>query len=110
MFVREWKEVQEVSRENWLGTPASPRTSCELETNVRFREGRGDIRDLDVLKALPDDVDVVVRLAALAGVRHSIERCGGSCGCLRNRGREGRCPSGLLRPGRPPAPRTEAQT
>ena len=67
MSVREWKEVQEVSRENSLGTPPSPPTSCELETNVRFREVRGDIRDLDALKALP--VDVVVHLAALAGVR-----------------------------------------
>ena len=110
MSVREWKEVQEVSRENWLGIPPSPPTSCELETNVRFQEVRGDIRDLDVLKDLPDDVDVVVHLAALAGVRPSIERCGGSCGCLRNRGREGWFLSGLLRPGRPPAPRTEAQT
>ena len=71
MSVREWKEVQEVSRENWLGISPSPPTSCELETNVRFQEVRDDTRYLDVLKDLPD---VGAHLAALASVRPSIDR------------------------------------
>lgn len=38
----------------------------------RFREVRGDVRDRDLLDELPD-VETVVHLAALAGVRPSIE-------------------------------------
>ena len=40
----------------------------------RFREVRGDVRDRELLAALPDGIDTVVHLAARAGVRPSIER------------------------------------
>lgn len=39
----------------------------------RFTEVRGDIRDPEIYAALPDDIDTVVHLAAMAGVRPSIE-------------------------------------
>ena len=39
--------------------------------HVAFREVRGDIRDRDLLGALPDDIDAIVHLAARAGVRPS---------------------------------------
>ena len=42
--------------------------------HVGFREVRSDIRDRDVLNALPDHIDAVVHLAARAGVRPPIER------------------------------------
>jgi UDP-glucuronate 4-epimerase len=41
-----------------------------------FRMVRGDIRDRALLKTLPDGLDVVVHLAARAGVRPSIEKPG----------------------------------
>lgn len=44
-----------------------------LSDNTRFRLVRGDIRDQDVVSALPDGIDTVVHLAARAGVRPSIE-------------------------------------
>jgi UDP-glucuronate 4-epimerase len=39
----------------------------------RYREFRGDIRDRNLLSGLPKDIEAVVHLAALAGVRPSIE-------------------------------------
>ena len=38
-----------------------------------FREARIDVRDSDAIRKLPDTVDVVVHLAAHAGVHRSIE-------------------------------------
>lgn len=40
--------------------------------SARFTLVRGDIRDLEVLRALPDGVEVVIHLAARAGVRPSL--------------------------------------
>jgi len=43
-----------------------------LADEPRFRLVEGDIRDAATLDALPDDIDVIVHLAARAGVRPSI--------------------------------------
>lgn len=44
----------------------------EARDHASFREVHGDIREPELLRRLPDDIDAVVHLAARAGVRPSI--------------------------------------
>ncbi len=50
------------------------RNLAGLRSSDRFAEIRGDVRDLQAWRAVPDGVDAVVHLAARAGVRPSIEQ------------------------------------
>jgi UDP-glucuronate 4-epimerase len=57
--------------------PAIKERNLEKARDYRaFSLVRGDIRDEDLLRSLPDTVDTVVHLAARAGVRPSIENPG----------------------------------
>lgn len=49
------------------------RNLAGLRASGRFVEVRGDVRDPEAWRSLPDGVDAVVHLAARAGVRPSIE-------------------------------------
>ncbi len=73
-LLREGNEVVVVDNFNDFYDPAiKEKNVAEFLENPKFRLARGDIRDLEMLEEAFESVDVVVHLAAMAGVRPSIE-------------------------------------
>lgn len=55
--------------------PAVKESNLDWARNSdHFTSVRGDIRDADALRALPDGIDAIIHLAARAGVRPSLEQ------------------------------------
>ena len=69
-----WDVIGLDSYDDFYPPALKDRNLVDARQIAEFSEVRGDIRDPDVLRALPQGIEYVVHLSARAGVRPSIEQ------------------------------------